>query len=158
MYQWCLIFSPEPAAGIAVQSCPVSLWPLAARCAERCQGVQHLALVLRVVFQLCVTEVVLSTLCPHPFASAAAAGRGAAIGTLAAWHQSGLQEGCKESVEVVRPPETGSEPLHQVQEETLEKSHLVQVSKENPCSYSGKSFQKGQDLSPAAGWRAWHIL
>ena len=30
------------------------------------------------------------------------------------------------------PPEAGSEPLHQLQEGALERSHLVQVSKEDP--------------------------
>lgn len=97
-----------PAAGTPMQSCLASPRPSAARRAVRCQGERHLALVQGVLSHPRLTEVVLSFPCLYaihtPLAIAAAPASGAAIGTLAAQHQSGHREGCEESVEAEGPP------------------------------------------------------
>lgn len=101
----------SPTAGTPTQSCLPSPWPSVARRVVQCRGAQHLAPVHRVLSPSVRDggapfhpAARLPPCSPHSFASAGAPGSGAAIGTLAARHQSGLQEGCKESVEAGSPP------------------------------------------------------
>lgn len=135
----CISLPPalSPTAGTPT---PLSIpRPSAARRPVQWQGVQHLALFFGVLSHLCVTGVVLPTLqlsCLHAVHAPLPAQQHLAGGQQRGLCQPGISHSSRRDAESPWGQrdlqQASSEPLHQVQEGALEKSHLVQVSKEDP--------------------------